>query len=42
VANKTAGIAMELTERHAEPAPVDLADILKASVAAAKARKDAK
>jgi DNA end-binding protein Ku len=42
VAKKTAGIALELTDKKSEPAPLDLGDILKASVAAAKARKDAK
>lgn len=40
VAAKTAGIALELTDKRAEPAPLDLGDILKASVAAAKAKKD--
>jgi DNA end-binding protein Ku len=42
VAKKTAGIALELTDKKSEPAPLDLGDILKASVAAAKARKEAK
>ena len=42
VAKKTAGVALTLTDKRAEPAPLDLGDILKASVAAAKARKDAK
>ena len=42
VAAKTAGVALELTEKRSEPAPLDLGDILKASVAAAKAKKDTK